>query len=119
VKAELDGVITDSNGSALCAVEIETRVFKQMRGALLDLALHSAPKKLFVFMMAQPQLGTSEERALRHIETTWDLIGGSRGEFQAVVLSGTGEFPNEPVDKARIANALSKLGIEFAMSANV
>src|SRR5262249_26585744 len=81
VKAELDGVITDGMGSVICAVEIEARVYKQMRGALLDLALHSAPKKLFVVIMGQTQLflanatrEESENRALRHIQETWTRI---------------------------------------------
>jgi len=99
-------------------VEIEARVYKQMRGALLDLALHSAPKKLFVIIMAQPQLGTSEERAVSHIRTTWNLLGGTRGQFEVVCLAGTGEVPNEEVDKERIATALRELGIEIASAAS-
>ena len=62
VRADLDGVILSEDLARVeCAVEIEAKIYKQIRGALVDLASHSAPRKLFVVIPAQYQLGTAEK----------------------------------------------------------
>ena len=62
VRADLDGVITAKNSPAVeCAVEIEARVYKQIRGSIVDLALHPAPRKLLLVIRAKPQLGSASE----------------------------------------------------------
>ena len=42
--AKIDGVVGD------IAIEIEARVPKQVRGAIVDLLLHDAPKKLLILL---------------------------------------------------------------------
>ncbi len=74
VRADLDGVIRGEDLHSIeCAVEIEARTYKQIRGGIVDLAWHPAPKKLLVVMRAQPQLG-SEERVIRHCSYVWDRL---------------------------------------------
>ena len=45
LKARIDGTV-DSD----IAVEIESRVFKQIRGAIMDLICHPYPKKLLILL---------------------------------------------------------------------
>ena len=47
VSATIDGVIENC-----CAIEIESRTTKQVRGALLDLIEHPLPKKLLILIPA-------------------------------------------------------------------
>ena len=107
VRADLDGLIWSKNGATVeCAVEIEARVYKQIRGAIVDLALHGAPRKLLIIMRAQPQLGT-EERIKEHCTYIWgELAGKHRGEFQVVCLRGTGDKPAYEEDQRLLAETL-------------
>jgi hypothetical protein len=112
VRADLDGIILSENLSDVeCAVEIEATVYTQARSALLNLALHSAPKKLFVFILAQPQMGTSE-KATRHFHYVWGKLAPiCKAPFKLVVLRGTGAVPMTDVDRALIQDALSQLRV--------
>ncbi|MFC1955394.1 hypothetical protein ACFLWZ_02495 [Chloroflexota bacterium] len=107
VRADLDGVIYSKDGvSVECVVEIEARVYKQIRGAIVDLVLHGAPKKLLIIIRAQPQLGT-EEQIKEHCTYVWrELAGQHRGEFQVVCLKGTGDEPASEEDKKLLAEKL-------------
>lgn len=63
VWADLDGVIWSTDYLTIeCAVEIEAKVYKQIRGTIVDLALHPAPKKLLGVIRAQSQLGPELRR---------------------------------------------------------
>ena len=112
VRADLDGIIWSGSGETKevqCAVEIEARVYKQIRGAVVDLALHPAPKKLLVVIRAQPQLG-GRDKILRHLRYVWEQVTfGRRGEFQLVCLEGTGDTPAEDKDKNILAEALREM----------
>jgi len=112
VRADLDGIISArDNSNVECAVEIEARVYKQIRGAMVDLALHPAPKKLLVVIKAQPQLGdaTRIEKHCRHI---WQEIAGSnRGQFFMTVLKGTGNDPRQQVDLELLSETLRNMKI--------
>ncbi len=112
VRADLDGVITAPESCQVeCAVEIEARVYKQIRGAIVDLTLHPAPKKLFVVIKAQPQLGDTQEIA-KHFNYVWHQIAGtSRGQFTMTVLEGTGGDPLQEVDLELLKGSLQELGI--------
>nr|BEL01512.1 hypothetical protein DMOBY_13650 [Dehalococcoides mccartyi] len=106
VQAYLDGIIYSKDGSVEYAVEIEARVYKQIRGAIVDLALHKAPKKLLVIMRAQSQLGT-EEKIIEHCSFVWrELAGQDRGVFQVICLSGTGNAPAFEEDKRLLMEKL-------------
>lgn len=95
VRADLDGAIRAQGAKdVVCAVEIEARIYKQIRGAIVDLALHSAPAKLLVVIPAQYQL-RGREVTLRHVQYVWQQIAGEgHGRFHAVFLDGTGTEPD-------------------------
>jgi hypothetical protein len=99
VRADLDGIILSEDSARIeCAVEIEAKIYKQIRGAILDLAWHSAPRKMLVVIRAQPQLGT-EEKACAHLMFVWQkLATGANVPFELVVLRGTGKTPMEDDD---------------------
>lgn len=120
VRADLDGIITTSDGRHIeCAVEIEARVYKQIRGAMVDLALHPAPKKFLVVIKAQPQLGNTA-KITRHCNYIWQQISGAdRGQFAMVVLEGTGDNPMPDVDLALLRGALQSQGLLISDSASV
>lgn len=112
VRADLDGVIWSRDGAEVeCAVEIEARVYKQIRGAIVDLALHNAPKKLLVVLPAQPQLGTREQIE-RHCQYIWEEIADARrGRFLVICLKGTGDNPAYQRDRETLADALGAMGV--------
>lgn len=112
VRADLDGVIWSRDGAKVeCAVEIEARVYKQIRGAIVDLALHSAPKKVLIIMRAQLQLGTREQIE-RHCKYVWEEIAGTRrGRFLVVPLEGMGDNPVREKDISILTDALQRIDI--------
>lgn len=105
--ARLDGTI-----NATIAVEIESREPKQVRGATLDLAWHSAGKKLLVllpvFMEAPRQTARSCRRILRRV--------APRAKCEVVVLKGSGSRPAIAADVQKIRSALRKLGFNRRMA---
>lgn len=112
VRADLDGIIRRADDKSVeCTVEIEARVYKQIRGAMVDLSLHPAPQKLLVVIKAQPQLGDTP-RIMRHCTYIWQQVAGTnRGEFEMAVLEGTGLNPNTEFDLKLLKDTLQKLGI--------
>lgn len=113
VRADLDGIIRSRDGARVeCAIEIEARVFKQIRGAIIDLSWHPAPKKMLAVIRAQPQLG-SEEKVSRHCIYVWNRLNAGREvPFRLVILKGTGAQPLFDEDRALVLDALRKLDIE-------
>src|SRR5437899_5490445 len=87
--ATIDGVVGDST-----AVEIESRVSKQVRGAILDLICHRYPKKLLVLVpvhMSNVELCLSQ---------CCDILGRflSIDDFRVIVLKGSGFADSSDVD---------------------
>ncbi len=113
VRADLDGVIRSETTKAIqCAVEIEAKIYKQIRGAILDLALHFAPKKLLVIILAQSQLGTNRERIQKHFQYVWEQgVGCGHGQFELVCFEGNGDNPMDDKDMEIIALTLKKMNI--------
>jgi len=109
-RADLDGIILSEDLSRVeCAVEIEARVYKQIRGAIFDLAQHPAPRKLFVVILAQPQLGNAG-KARRHCSFVWErLTHADRVPFALVVLQGSGENPLTEADRVLLMESLRQL----------
>ncbi len=113
VRAELDGVILSSDTRprhVKCAVEIEARVHKQIRGAIVDLALHPAPKKLLVIIPAQLQVRRRGCKTnLDHCNHVWNQITYQKqGQFWVVYLA----WPSDPSeDKKKINDTLGGLSI--------
>jgi hypothetical protein len=88
------------------AVEIESRVSKQVRGALLDLICHPYPKKLLVLLpvqMNKPQITAEQCRNI----LSWFCQADS---FRVLFLKGSGRNPQLPEDVAAVAAALADLG---------
>jgi hypothetical protein len=112
VRANLDGVILSEDLAHVeCAVEIEAKIYKQIRGAILDLAWHSAPRKLLVVILAQPQLG-NEEKVRAHLMFVWQkLTRGDNAPFELVVLPTSGKNPVEGADRLLLTYALKKLDL--------
>jgi hypothetical protein len=121
VKADLDGLVRSADRSEVqCAVEIEAKGFKQIRGAILDLAWHTAPKKLLIVVKAQPQLKSKNTEQVRaHCNYVWGkLLEGKANIFGLVVLEGTGSEPMERVDRNLLESALRELQLLTESSPN-
>ena len=99
--ATIDGVVGDA-----IAVEIESRVSKQVRGAVLDLICHPRPKKLLVLLpmhMSNPVLCAQQcEHILGRFLKAQD--------YRVVLLAGTGSGPSVAVDEERVRVAVGELG---------
>jgi hypothetical protein len=98
--ARIDGAVGD------VAIEIESRLSKQVRGAVLDLICHSHPKKLLVLLpvhMSNPAV-TAEQ--CRNIMKRFC----PENAFRVIVLKGTGDSHNLVEDSAAVAAALVELG---------
>jgi len=97
--AHIDGVV-----GSFIAVEIESRTGKQVRGAVLDLILHAFPKKLLILVpmyIGSHQVGECEFILKRFL---------SPNDFCVVLLSGTGDDPDEKGDIPKVQSALQALG---------
>jgi hypothetical protein len=98
--ARIDATVGD------IAVEIESRVSKQVRGAVLDLICHPHPKKLLVLLpvhMTNP--GVTAEQCRNILRRFCP-----DGSFRVLVLKGSGSDPKPDEDTAIIGAALADLG---------
>jgi hypothetical protein len=97
--ARIDGVVGDA-----IAVEIESRVSKQVRGAVLDLICHDCPKKLLVLLpvhMSNVELCASQCRDILQRFVASD-------NFRVVVLT------HDPtIDSAIVREAVAELGFKM------
>ena len=100
--ATIDGVVGNS-----IAVEIESRVPKQVRGAVLDLICHAYSKKLLVLIpvhMSNPELCAEQCRNI--------LVRFVKFEdYRVVVLAGTGSVDALESDAQVVRGALAELGL--------
>jgi hypothetical protein len=99
--ARIDGTVGN-----LIAVEVESRVAKQVRGAVLDLISHPFPKKLLVLEpvhMHDPE-GTAAQCR--------NILGRflNAADFRVVVLRGSGDSPELAEDAALVRTVLTGLG---------
>ena len=99
--ARIDGTVGNT-----VAVEIESRVSKQIRGAVLDLICHPHPKKLLALLpvhLSDAQIAAAQ---CRHIMARFL----NPSDFRVIVLEGSGFAPAVESDSERVANALQELG---------
>ncbi len=103
--ARIDGVVGDE-----IAVEVESRVAKQVRGGggVLDLVMHRYPKKLLVLIPAHMASTTAEQ--CRFILRQFVASNA----FGVVELVGTGDAPNLSADAQKVRSALEQLGCNVA-----
>jgi len=104
--AQIDGVVVLPEGEI--AIEVESRVAKQARGAILDLFFHRARKKLFVIVpkhMNNPQaLKEDAEYILNKLRKLRpDII------FKVVILKGSGDNPKPNEDLKILEKAIAEL----------
>jgi hypothetical protein len=98
--ARIDGVVgTD------VAVEIESRVGKQVRGAVCDLIFHPFPRKLLVL---EPVHMTDVEICAEQCRTILRRFFSST-DFRVVVLMGSGPTSRLDTDAAVVREAVSEL----------
>ena len=98
--ARIDGVVCD------IAIEVESRVSKQVRGALVDLLLHAAPKKLLVLLpahMSNPELCAMQCRFVL------DRLAKPGHKYRVLVLSGHGKAPQLEADAALVRSTLEDM----------
>jgi len=103
--AESGATIDATVGSSI-AVEIESRVSKQVRGAVLDLLCHANPKKLLILLpvhMSNP--GTTAEQCRTILGRFLDAR-----DFRVIVLQGSGWYGHhEDADVLIVREALKEL----------
>jgi len=100
ITASIDGVIND------CAIEVESRVDKQVRGALVDLLEHHLSKKLLIII---PVYMNKPEATAKHCEYILEKYKKPKSEIKVIVLNGTGDAPEAEKDKILIETALKEL----------
>ena len=88
------------------AVEIESRVSKQVRGAILDLILHKYPKKLLVLL---PVHMNNPENTVEQCKFVMEQFL-DKHDFQVVLLQGHGDNYMVEEDTQIIKLALGSLG---------
>lgn len=100
--ARIDGTV-----GRTVAVEIEARVPKQVRGAIMDLICHRYPKKLLIVM----------EENLQNAETATQQFSNifskflDESDFEVVLLSGSGSDQEMAAwDSRLVFEALQRLG---------
>ena len=98
--ARIDGTV-----GGTIAIEFESRVSKQVRGAVLDLICHPFPKKLLALLpvhMSDPATTAVQCRNILRRFCPPD-------SFRVVVLKGSGEEPHDEHDAALLATAIAEL----------
>jgi hypothetical protein len=112
IRADLDGVIRTADLKTVhWAVEIETRLAKQLRGTVVDLALHPALNKLLILIEMPPQLPDAA-KAARHLRYVWQrLISTGFGRFEIIVLPGIWSPDREKQHEIILRKELTTLGI--------
>lgn len=102
ISAQKDGVILNQ-----CAVEIESRVPKQIRGALVDLIMHPLPKKLIIII---PEHMNDSKGTVEHCKGILEHFNRGNYQFRVVLLTGTGYNKKFETDIELIRNALISMG---------
>ncbi len=105
--ARIDGTVKDQ-----VAVEIESRVAKQIRGALLDLICHRFPKKLLILLPVHMNDVSVTAAQCRFILERFLPIA----DFRVAVLLGTGETQRFDTDVPILKAALDDLGVRLESS---
>ena len=100
---KLDGKIKD------CAIEIESRTPKQIRGAILDLLLSGYKKKLLIVL----PLNNNNEDKINSYEEIFYKMGCKRNNFRVILLEGHAKNRQEKKDEQRIREALRSMRIKL------
>jgi hypothetical protein len=98
--ARIDATVGD------IAVEIESRVSKQVRGAVLDLICHPHPKKLLVLLPVHMSNASVTAEQCRNILKRFC----PQESYRVLLLKGSGDDQQLTEDTATVAAALAELG---------
>jgi hypothetical protein len=99
--ARIDGTL-----GGKIAIEVESRVSKQVRGSIIDLVFHIYPKKLLVILpvhMSNPKTTAEQCRVILRRLVSPD-------DFQVVLATGNGNDPRLETDAQTVRAALQRLG---------
>jgi len=99
--ANVDGTVISQ-----IAVEIESRVSKQVRGAVVDLIFHSYPKKLLVLLPVHMNNPERTVAQCKYILTKFL----NKSDFRIVLLQGHGNDHKTEIDIKIVRRALDQLG---------
>jgi hypothetical protein len=97
--ARIDGTVHNQ-----IAVEIESRASKQVRGALVDIALHRLPLKLVVIIPAYGNRLTQKQ-----CQVILERICKLSDHFEVIALNGNGKKPDLKQDAAIVSQAVKRL----------
>ena len=98
--ARIDGTV-----AGRVAVEVESRVAKQIRGAVLDLLCHAYPKKLLLILPVH--MSNADTTAHQCRSALRRFVAES--DFRVVVLRGHGSNPKREEDVNLVRAALREL----------
>jgi hypothetical protein len=87
-------------------IDIESKVEKQLRGAVLDLLFHSYPKKLLILVTDQTTIREVAAEQCRHIMRRFI----PESSFRVLVLKGSSSSARLSDDAADLAAVLADLG---------
>lgn len=99
--ARIDGTVGEN-----IAVEIESRVSKQIRGAVLDLIFHSYPKKLLLILPVHANNPSDVKKQCEYILSRYV----PPEKFRVVLTKGTGNDHRFKIDVQLVKKALKELG---------
>lgn len=99
------GGFIDATVGGRIAVEIESRVSKQVRGAVLDLLVHRHSKKRLLLLNVHQNNVALTAAQCRHAMGKFL----SARDFRVIVLEGTGSIEMLDADVATVRSALSEL----------
>ncbi|TET45412.1 hypothetical protein E3J62_07600 [candidate division TA06 bacterium] len=102
VTARIDGVFAKQ-----CAIEIESRVAKQIRGAVLDLLEHDCSRKLLILVPAH--IPKDQQGVIEHCKYILAKYMKSGSKPQVILLKGKGGNERKREDRKQIRDALRKL----------
>lgn len=98
--ARIDGTVAGK-----VAVEVDSRVAKQVRGAVLDLLCHAYPKKLLLILPVH--MSNADTTAHQCRSALRRFVAES--DFRVVVLRGHGSNPMPKEDVSLVREALREL----------
>jgi hypothetical protein len=100
----------DATINGKIAVEIESRVNKQVRGAVLDLLLHKAKKKLLILIPAHME---DEDDTKAQCEFIFRELNVREDNFKVVCLKGTGGKHKTEQDVSKLRGVLKSFGVKL------
>ena len=103
--ARIDGIIRNQ-----CAIEVESRTPKQVKGALVDLLFHPLDKKLLILVPTKELNPIYVSPMIKQILNTYKSVNA---RIEIAVLCGNGNDDRADMDKKIIIKTLKSMGISI------